>query len=63
MAIKEGFRANSSLKNAVTADGYPIIMYNKHTIYIEITNSLNKYRISDIKFIAINIERYNAILG
>ena len=63
VAVEEGFRANSSSKGAVAADGHPIVVYGQHTIRTEITDSLDECRISDIEFIATDIKRYDAILG
>jgi hypothetical protein len=63
MIIKEGFWANSTLKSVTATDGHPIMIYNKHTIRTEITNSLSEYRVLSVKFITTNIKRYNAILG
>jgi hypothetical protein len=63
MTIKEGFWANSTLVGAVAVDGHSIMVYNKHIVKMEITNSFNEYRVSDVDFIITNIKRYNAILG
>jgi hypothetical protein len=63
VAVKEGFRANLTSIGAKAADGHPIMVYNKHIVKIEITNSSNEYRVSDIEFITTNIKRYNIILG
>jgi hypothetical protein len=48
---------------AVTVDGYSIMMYNKHIVKTEITNSFSECRVSDVDFIAIDIKRYSIILG
>ena len=63
MAVEEGFRANSSSKGAVAADGHSIVVYGQHTIRTEITDSLDECRVSDVEFIATDIKRYDAILG
>jgi hypothetical protein len=63
VAIKESFQANSTSIGVKAADDYPIIVYNKYIVKIEITNSSNEYRVSDVEFIATNIKRYNAILS
>jgi hypothetical protein len=42
---------------------YSIMMYSKHIVKIEVTNSFSEYYISDVDFIATNIKRYNTILG
>jgi hypothetical protein len=63
MAIKEGFRANSTLVGAMAMDGYSIMMYGKHIVKTEVTNSFSEYYISDVDFIVTNIKRYDAILG
>jgi hypothetical protein len=44
-------------------DGHSIAIYGKHTIKMKITNSLRECRVSEIEFIAMNIKRYDAILG
>jgi hypothetical protein len=56
VAIKEGFRANSTSIGAKAADGHPIVMYGKHIIKIEITDSSGECRVSDVKFITTNIK-------
>jgi hypothetical protein len=63
MAIEEGFQANSMSMSAIAADGHSIAMYGKHIIKMEITDSLRECRVSEIKFIAIDIKRYDTILG
>jgi hypothetical protein len=63
MAIKEGFQANSTSISAIAADGYSIAIYNKHIIKMKITDSHKECRVSEIEFIAINIKRYDVILG
>jgi hypothetical protein len=62
MAVKEGFQANSTSMSAMTADGHSIIMYDKHIIKMKIINSHEKCKVSEIKFIAIDIKRYDVIL-
>jgi hypothetical protein len=62
MAIKEGFQANSTSISAIATDGHLIAIYSKHIIKMKITNSLRKCRVSEIKFIAIDIKRYDVIL-
>jgi hypothetical protein len=62
VAVEEGFRANSTSMSAMAADGYLIAVYGKHTIKMEITDSLEECRVSEIEFIAIDIKRYDAIL-
>jgi hypothetical protein len=47
----------------MAVDSHLIAIYDKHIIKMKITNSLKKCRVSEIKFIAINIKRYDAILG
>jgi hypothetical protein len=44
-------------------DGHSIMMYNKHIVKTEVTNSFSEYYVSDVDFIATNIKRYNVILG
>jgi hypothetical protein len=61
--IKEGFRANSTSIGVKAADGHPIMVYSKHIIKIEITDSSSEYRVFNIEFIVTNIKRYNIILG
>jgi hypothetical protein len=56
MAVKEGFRANSTSIGAKAADGHPIMMYNKYIVKIEITDSSNECRVSNVEFIATNIK-------
>jgi hypothetical protein len=56
MAIKEGFRANSMSIDAKAADGHPIMVYNKHIVKTEITDSSDEYRVSDVEFIITNIK-------
>jgi hypothetical protein len=63
VAVEEGFRANSTSAGAVAVDGYSIIVYNKHTVKTEVTDSFGEYRVSDVDFIATDIKRYDAILG
>jgi hypothetical protein len=63
VAVEEGFQANSTSMSAMAADGHSIAMYGKHTIKMEITNSLRECRVSEIEFIAMDIKRYDAILG
>jgi hypothetical protein len=63
MVVKEGFQANLTSISAIVVDGHLIAIYNKHIIKMEITNSLRECRVSEIEFIAINIKRYDAILG
>jgi hypothetical protein len=63
MAIKEGFWANSMLVKVITMDGHLIIVYSKHIVKIEITNSFSEYYVSNVNFIATDIKRYNVILG
>jgi hypothetical protein len=63
VAIKEGFRANSTSVEAIAMNDYLIIVYNKYIVKTEITDSFSEYRVSNIDFIAINIKRYNVILG
>jgi hypothetical protein len=63
VAVKEGFRANSTFMSAMVADDHLIAVYDKHTIKTEITNSHGECRVSEIEFIAMNIKRYDAILN
>jgi hypothetical protein len=63
MAVKEGFRANLTSVRAVTVDGHSIMVYSKYIVKIEVTDLFSEYRVSDVDFIAIDIKRYNAILG
>jgi hypothetical protein len=56
VAIKEGFQVNSTSIDTKAADGYPIIVYSKYIVKIEITNSSSEYRVSNIEFIATNIK-------
>jgi hypothetical protein len=56
MIIKEGFQANSTSAGAIAVDGYSIIVYNKHIVKTEVTDSFSEYRVSDIDFIATDIE-------
>jgi hypothetical protein len=44
-------------------DGHSIMIYSKYIVKTEVTNSFSEYYISNIDFIAINIKRYDAILG
>jgi hypothetical protein len=62
MTIKEGFRANLTLVEAVTMDGHSIMVYNKYIVKMKITNSFSEYYVFDVDFIATNIKRYNTIL-
>jgi hypothetical protein len=63
MTIKEGFRVNSTSAGAMAIDGYSIMVYSKHIVKTEITNSFGECRVSDVDFIATNIKRYNIILS
>jgi hypothetical protein len=63
MTIKEGFRANSTLVGAVAVDGYSIMVYSKHIVKMEVTDSFSEYRVSDVDFIATDIKRYDIILS
>jgi hypothetical protein len=37
-------------------DSYSIIVYSKHIVKTEVTDSFNKYRVSDVDFIVTNIK-------
>jgi hypothetical protein len=63
VAVEEGFQANSTSISAMAVDGHSIAIYSKHTIKTEITDSRGECRVSEIEFIAMNIKRYDAILG
>jgi hypothetical protein len=63
VTIKEGFRTNLTSIDTKAADDYPIIIYSKYIVKIEITNSFSEYRVFDVEFIATNIKWYNIILG
>jgi hypothetical protein len=63
VAIEEGFRANSTSAGAVAVDGYSIVVYSKHIVKTEVTDSFSECRVSDVDFIATDIKRYDAILG
>jgi hypothetical protein len=63
VAIKKGFRANSTSAGAVAVDGYSIVVYSKHTVKTEVTDSFSECCVSDVDFIATDIKRYDAILG
>jgi hypothetical protein len=39
------------------------MVYDKHIVKTEITDSSSEYRVSDVEFIATDIKRYNIILG
>jgi hypothetical protein len=56
MAIKEGFRTNSTSVDAIAIDGYSIIVYSKYIVKMEIINSFSEYYISNVDFIATNIK-------
>jgi hypothetical protein len=56
VTIKEGFQVNLTSVDAMAVDSYSIIMYNKHIVKIEVTNSFNEYRVSNVDFITTNIK-------
>jgi hypothetical protein len=63
VTVEEGFRANSTSVEAVAVDGHSIVVYDKHTVKTEVTDSFSECRVSNVDFIATNIKRYDAILG
>jgi hypothetical protein len=63
VTVEEGFRANSTSAGTVAVDGYSIVVYGKHIVKTEVTDSFSEYRVSDVDFIATDIKWYDAILG
>jgi hypothetical protein len=43
-------------------DSHLIVVYGRHVVKVEATDSYNKSRSSTVDFIATDIQRYNAIL-
>jgi hypothetical protein len=56
VAVKEGFQVNLTFIGAKATDGHLIMVYGKHIVKIEITNSFSEYRVSDVEFIITDIK-------
>jgi hypothetical protein len=56
MIIKEGFQVNLTSARAVAMNDHLIMMYDKHIVKTEVTNSFNEYYVFNVDFIAINIQ-------
>lgn len=48
---------------AITTDGYIIIIYRRYNVNTAAVDSAGKTRALSVLYIAIDIKRYNAILG
>jgi hypothetical protein len=63
VAAEEGLRADPTTVGAVATDGHMITVYGRHAVDTVAIDSKGVSQSSLIPYIAINIKRYDAILG
>ena len=63
MVVKEGLRIDFNLIRVMIVNGYSITIYERHSLNTQIINLKIKSRILIIKFIIINIKKYNIIFN